>query len=220
MKFLDEVGLSYFLDKLKTFIKGKYVGINDPITISGGRDSLIIQENQISLESNKESVFTLDKDGLTLGTCTSKNGGSIYVQDNTGTGSSISASTILIDSNINNYYFSANANTASFEINSNRVLPEGNILTTGLLYDSMDDELSISSNDELTEAKQTSITSTDVQTYKFIKKGGTSSQLLVADGSVAEFNTANGVPKLNASGKIDSSQVDALTNAEIDAIVI
>lgn len=36
MKFLDETGLSYFLDKLKTFIKGKYVGINDPITISGG----------------------------------------------------------------------------------------------------------------------------------------------------------------------------------------
>lgn len=42
----------------------------------------------------------------------------------------------------------------------------------------------------------------------------------MADGSVAEFNKANGVPKLNSSGKIDSSQIDDLTDAEIDAIVV
>lgn len=54
----------------------------------------------------------------------------------------------------------------------------------------------------------------------FIKYDGTSSQFLMADGSISEFNKANGVPKLNANGKLDSSQIDALTDAEIDAIVV
>lgn len=219
MKFLDETGLSYFLDKLKTFIKGKYVGINDPITISGGGDSLNIQKNQITLNSATETVFTLDRDGLTLGVPGGEDK-SIYIFGNNSVGTSITPTSIIMDAAPNNYYLEIDANKAIFSVSGSQTLSGGNILTTDLTFDTTNGTLRVGTNDELTEIKETLITSTNVETDKFIKKGGTSSQLLVADGSVAEFNKANGVPKLNASGKIDSSQVDALTNAEIDAIVI
>lgn len=66
----------------------------------------------------------------------------------------------------------------------------------------------------------TNILPTYIVSPKLIKINGTSSQFLMADGSVSEFNKANGVPKLDANGKLDSTQVDALTDAEIDTIVV
>lgn len=69
-------------------------------------------------------------------------------------------------------------------------------------------------------SEYTRITTDEISSIKIKKFNGTSSQFLMADGSVAEFNKANGVPKLNSSGKLDSSQIDDLTDAEIDAIVV
>lgn len=195
MKFLDETGLSYFLDKLKTFIKGKYVGINDPITITdknGGDNKSVITNSIIRIEKtiNGEKTYTQLEPNI------------FYMGDGK---DEVSIQNSAIEIGLIHAY--SNALVVRAKSSSDPRFPN--------YVRIIDDEIDVINNNTFTSIKYNKITSPS-----FVKQGGTSSQLLVADGSVAEFNKANGVPKLNANGKLDSSQVDALTNAEIDAIVI
>lgn len=200
MKFLDETGLSYFLDKLKTFIKGKYVGINDPITISG--------EASTSIDSNKINI--IDGDNSYNDSVSIKPAEIIVGHTSSGNlrGTYITPYNISIEGTRLNYEGLNIRNENKYADVKNNV---------EVTYDYI---RLITADASLLNEDHTEITKKSITTSKFIKNHGTSSEFLMADGSVAEFNTANGVPKLNASGKIDSSQVDALTNAEIDAIVI
>ena len=142
------------MDKVKEYIKSKYVGIGDAITIS---------------KSNLKSYLNEEK---------------FYITDELDT-LTINNSSIIFDSFLNN----------------NTVIRSGFI-------------------DVEDNGVYTNIHPTQIVSPKLIKINGTSSQFLMADGSVSEFNKANGVPKLDANGKLDLTQVDALTNAEIDAIVV
>lgn len=55
---------------------------------------------------------------------------------------------------------------------------------------------------------ETQITSEFAESPKFIKTGGTATQVLLANGEVSELNAAGGIPKLNDQGKLDASMVD------------
>lgn len=56
-----------------------------------------------------------------------------------------------------------------------------------------------------------------VKSDKLVKKGGTSAQVLMADGSVKEAGTANGIAQLDANGNVPLSQLGNLdtTVAEV-----
>lgn len=64
-----------------------------------------------------------------------------------------------------------------------------------------------------------SMTYTETTSPKFIKAGGTATQVLMADGSVKELSQANGIPVLDAGGNIPLSQLGNLdtTVAEVVA---
>lgn len=160
--FLDKTGLAYFWDKVKEFIKSKYVAINVPIK---GKDvwndiefSTTVQDNGIIVYNKTENKYN-------------------YIDYK---------EIVSIDDENNNKVVIDSESIRLFESGS----------------------------------EYTRITTDEISSIKIKKFNGTSSQFLMADGSVAEFNKANGVPKLNSSGKIDSSQIDDLTDAEIDAIVV
>ena len=57
----------------------------------------------------------------------------------------------------------------------------------------------------------------EAKTGKFVKNGGTATQVLMADGSVKELSQANGIPVLDAGGNIPLSQLGNLdtTVAEV-----
>lgn len=59
--------------------------------------------------------------------------------------------------------------------------------------------------------------SIEAKTGKFVKNGGTATQVLMADGSVKELSQANGIPVLDAGGNIPLSQLGNLdtTVAEV-----
>lgn len=59
--------------------------------------------------------------------------------------------------------------------------------------------------------------SSEAKTGKFVKNGGTATQVLMADGSVKELSQANGIPVLDAGGNIPLSQLGNLdtTVAEV-----
>lgn len=155
--FLDSTGLAHFWNKAKEYIKSKYVGIGDAITIS---------KSNLKSYLNEEKFYITDEfEKLTISS-TSINFDSLLNEDISGTV-------------IENGFIGINENG-----NYTNILP------------------------------------TYIVSPKLIKINGTSSQFLMADGSVSEFNKANGVPKLDANGKLDSTQVDALTDAEIDTIVV
>ena len=61
--------------------------------------------------------------------------------------------------------------------------------------------------------------SSEAKTGKFVKNGGTATQVLMADGSVKELSQANGIPVLDAGGNIPLSQLGNLdtTVAEVVA---
>lgn len=52
--------------------------------------------------------------------------------------------------------------------------------------------------------------SSEAKTGKFVKNGGTATQVLMADGSVKELSQANGIPVLDAGGNIPLSQLGNL----------
>lgn len=64
-----------------------------------------------------------------------------------------------------------------------------------------------------------SMTYTETTSPKFIKAGGTATQILMADGSVKELSQANGIPVLDSGGNIPLSQLGNLdtTVAEVVA---
>lgn len=54
------------------------------------------------------------------------------------------------------------------------------------------------------------ISENEITSPKFVKAGGTSVQVLLADGSVTTLNAANGIPQLDASGRITLEQLGNL----------
>lgn len=53
----------------------------------------------------------------------------------------------------------------------------------------------------------THVTGDEISAPKFVKANGTNLQVLLADGSIATLNAANGIPKLDANGRIPLSQL-------------
>lgn len=56
----------------------------------------------------------------------------------------------------------------------------------------------------------TTINPSSVTASKLVKTGGTNVQVLLADGSIATLNAANGIPKLDSNGRIPLSQLGNL----------
>lgn len=73
-----------------------------------------------------------------------------------------------------------------------------------------DDEVVITT-DGIAIAKKgtgtTHVTGDEISAPKIKKAGGTNLQVLLADGSIATLNAANGIPKLDANGRIPLSQL-------------
>lgn len=227
-KFLNETGLSHFWSKVKEFLKSKYVAINDAITI---KSKLCISElnNQgLTITNNDTNSLTeLNADGgLIIQTFTdssqdnikevsmvSSNGVSSYDTVNN-IGSAINKNGIVVTNDIENVNEDLLKNDGFAATNSTIQVKEGqdkvSISKNGAYFNS---ELGNSSNISpdgvrITEgSNRTSVTATLIETKSFIKTGGTNLQVLLADGSIATLNAANGIPKLDANGRIPLSQL-------------
>lgn len=76
--------------------------------------------------------------------------------------------------------------------------------------------ITVSTDDNSTSITAEGITtdsisaSGDVTALKFVKTNGTALQVLLANGSIATLNAANGIPKLDANGRIPLSQLGNL----------
>lgn len=64
--------------------------------------------------------------------------------------------------------------------------------------------------DSIAVGGTTEISANEITSPKFVKAGGTSVQVLLADGSVTTLNSANGIPQLDASGRIPLEQLGNL----------
>lgn len=186
-KFLNETGLSYFWGKVKAFIKSKYVGIGDTITVNDGAGNTATIDGTVYVEGEDvhENV-TVDHSSVT-----------IHSLDDSSNDIETTVVSQGVVSTADDYTASFAANQIGLQKGS-----DGTIIQAGTI--------STSENGSIKVGSTSTIDKSQVKAPKFVKTGGTNVQVLLADGSIATLNAANGIPKLDGNGRIPLSQLGNL----------
>lgn len=186
-KFLNETGLSYFWGKVKDFIKSKYVAIGNTITVndSNGNTTTIDGTVYVEGEDAHENV-NIDHSSIT-----------IHSLDESSNDLETTIMSEGIVTTAGDYTASFNAGQIGFQKGD-----DGSIIQPGLI--------TTSENGSIKVGNVSSMDKSQVKAPKFVKSGGTNVQVLLADGSIATLNAANGIPKLDANGRIPLSQLGNL----------
>lgn len=227
MQFLDSIGLAYFWEKIKSWAGKNYVekDSNGNVHISGNLDVMgEITYTEKSDDDNPRSVNISDI-GIQL---------SIGDTDGTFIGvDQVSSDKIIKKGGTDNQVLMANGEVKELGTSKNNIphIDANNTMTlegedASLELDSGD---GLSSNAEFTPKRvtlsqtvrnsktETSISAESITSPKIVKQNGTSTQVLMADGSVKEVGSASGIAQLDSNGNVPLSQLGNLdtTVAEV-----